>query len=148
MNNTNINSPDSIKLLAQANAVLGDTSLAIQQVEKVLKKFPNDKEALHLQYIYATPNFQLQRDIDNVKRNPEDIKAKEDLKSTVIQIENSDGSRKPDLVKVAAAHYLLDDTAVANSILKTAVVKDPELKNVTTAKKEMMTRYISSPIKK
>lgn len=148
LNNTNITNSDSIKLLAQANAVLGDTSIAIKQVEKVLKKNPNDKEALHLQHIYATPNFKLEKGIENVKKNPNDLKAKEDLQSTLIQIQNSNEAREPDLVKVAAAHYLLEDTAKAISTLKQAVVKDPELKNMKEAKKEMMTKYISSPVKK
>ncbi len=147
LNNTNITNPDSIKLLAQANAVLGDTSMAIKHVEKALMKNPNDREALHLQYIYATPNFKLEKGIENVKKNPNDLKAKEDLKSTVLQIENSDGTRKPDLVKVAAAHYLLEDTAKAISTLEKAVVKDPELKNVKNARQEMMKKYITTPTK-
>ena len=147
LNVTNISNPDSIKLLAKANAVLGDTNIAIQQVERVLKKYPNDKEALHLRNIYSTPDVILQKNIDKVKTNPTDPNAKAQLQSNLQQIETGTETKKPNLIKVAAAHYLLEDTAKTNSTLKKAVVKNPELENVTNARHEMMKKYISPPPK-
>lgn len=148
LNKTEISNPDSIKLLAQANAVLGDTIIASQQVEKVLRKYPKDKEALYLRNIYSTPDVILQKNIDKVRTNPTDPDAKAQLQSNLQQIETGTETKKPNLIKVAAAHYLLEDTAIAISTLKQAVVNDPELKNVTRAKREMMTKYISSPVKR
>lgn len=147
LNMTNISSPDSIKLLAQANAVLGDTNIAIQQVERVLVKFPDDKEALHLRNIYSTPDVVLQKSIDKVKTNPTDPHAKAQLQSTLHQIETGTETKKPNLIKVAAAHYLLADTAKTISTLEKAVVIDPKLKDVTNARHEMMKKYISTPKK-
>lgn len=147
LNGTNISSPDSIKLLAKANAVLGDTNIAIQQVERVLMKYPNDKEALHLRNIYSTPDVILQKSIDKVKTNPTDQNAKAELQSNLQQIETGTETKKPNLIKVAAAHYLLADTAKTISTLEKAVVKDPELKNVTNARHEMMKEYIATPKK-
>lgn len=147
LNGTNISSPDSIKLLAKANAVLGDTNIAIQQVERVLMKYPNDKEALHLRNIYSTPDVILQKSIDKVKTNPTDPNAKAELQSNLQQIETGTETKKPNLIKVAAAHYLLADTAKTISTLEKAVVKDPDLKNVTNARHEMMKEYIATPKK-
>jgi tetratricopeptide (TPR) repeat protein len=147
LNGTNISSPDSIKLLAKANAVLGDTNIAIQQVERVLMKYPNDKEALHLRNIYSTPDVILQKSIDKVKTNPTDPNAKAELQSNLQQIETGTETKKPNLIKVAAAHYLLADTAKTISTLEKAVVKDPELKNVTNARHEMMKEYVATPKK-
>jgi tetratricopeptide (TPR) repeat protein len=147
LNGTNISNPDSIKLLAKANAVLGDTNIAIQQVERVLKIYPNDKEALHMRNIYATPDVILQKNIDKVKTNPTDPNAKAQLQSNLQQIETGTEAKKPNLITVAAAHYLLADTAKTISTLEKAVVKDPGLKNVTNARHEMMKKYISPPNK-
>ncbi len=141
LNKQHITNPDSLKLLAQANALLGDTLLAARNVEQVLEKEPNNTEALKLKRIYFTPNVVIQKGIEDVKANPADVKAKQDLSAALKKEENKIGSHQVDPLNMAAANLLLKDTITSNKYLEAAVIANPELQNVSNAKRIMKARY-------
>ncbi len=142
LNKITVTSPDSLKLLAQANALLGDTVIAAHNIEDVLEKNPGDTEALRLKRIYFTPSVVIQKGIEDVNANPADDKAKMELRSALIKEEQKAPEQKTDPLKMAAAHLVLQDTAKSSVYLEKAVIEKPALQNVTKAKEVMMNRYI------
>ena len=141
LNEQHITNPDSLKLLAQANALLGDTLLAARNIEQVLEKEPNNTEALKLKSIYFTPNIVIQKGIEDVKANPADVKAKQDLSAALTNKESKIGSHQVDLLNMASANLVLKDTLNSNKYLEAAVMANPKLQNESNAKRVMKARY-------
>lgn len=141
LNEQHITNPDSLKLLAQANALLGDTLLAARNIEQVLEKEPNNTEALKLKSIYFAPNIVIQKGIEDVKANPADVKAKQDLSAALTNKESKIGSHQVDLLNMASANLVLKDTLNSNKYLEAAVMANPKLQNESNAKRVMKARY-------
>ena len=142
LNKITITDLDSLKLLAQANAVLGDTVKAARNVEDALEKNPSDHETRHLKEIYFTPNVVIQKGIEDLKADPGNEQAKTELKTLLTKEEEKTDGQKTDPIKMAAAHLVLQDTARTAAYLEKAVREKPALQNVKNAKEVMMNRYI------
>jgi hypothetical protein len=130
----------TVAIVANANALLGDSVKAAQWADKGLQFNPDSKPLLDLRDNVLTPRVRVEYQINKLQQNPGDSAIKEQLKQDVTQLEKNAPRNTSLFTTLYKAKLLLGDTAQAEKFVDSALQHNPANKEAIDLKKNLQPR--------
>lgn len=137
-----VTEPSTLLKISKAALSAGDTVKAVKLAEDVLKKKPNSQEAQQLIKRYNTPRIKVEKSINDLQENPDNLSIRNNLSKELTSL--SDSSKKSALTyqTIASGHLVLGDTVKALHFVDSALKIKPNSSEALKLRRRIISKKL------